>query len=71
MRAGQPGPQSAKIAGPEAKMWASGPRARSKSRPENEYEKDYKNTETSLSKMKQISDYGSISVVYRIYVLPK
>ena len=33
MRAGQPGPQSAKIAGPAAKMWASGPRARSKSRP--------------------------------------
>ena len=34
MRAGQPGPQPAKSAGPAAKLRASGPRARSKSRPE-------------------------------------
>ena len=33
MRAGQPGPQPAKSAGPAAKLRASGPRARSKSRP--------------------------------------
>ena len=34
MRAGQPGPQSAKTAGPTAKLRALGPRARSKSRPD-------------------------------------
>ena len=33
MRAGQPGPLPAKSAGPTAKLRASGPRARSKSRP--------------------------------------
>ena len=33
MRVGQPGPQPAKSAGPTAKLRASGPRARSKSRP--------------------------------------
>ena len=33
MTAGQPGPQPAKSAGPTAKLRASGPQARSKSRP--------------------------------------
>ena len=33
MRTGQPGPQSAKSAGPTAKLRAKGPRARSKKRP--------------------------------------